>query len=708
MSILFIVSKGEELEFHYLTNTSEPGKYFEYNGLIYKIVEEPTKSNGFGKVLLIHWSIGGEEYKYKHHVVVPSVIQNGEGNFADKYIVAGILRTRTGMGLFDDCDELISVEFPEEFMEDEIGYFDLSFKNTPNLKKVKLPKPKKDYWEHLVSIATNAFVNSGIEEFDVPEGIKRICRGAFAGSHLKRITLPTTLEELHDEAFAHTPLKEITFNSVPFEDDLNNKKQDIVTKYSKGIFQGCTELEQIHFATPVQRIPERFLASIKSPNIKISGNIKHFDRHCFDSSSFKSIELPESLEHIGNYCFINCPNLIHITLPESLKIIEDYPFERTGLKTIIVSSCPEQIGKEGLGDPGLIKEILTNFPDCIPEEYKNRSTCKIIDYNKNIEQKILNYRLDNDNPKKIIDCQMRFPYTCFELNGLVFGITEESSPLNPIGKVVIVPWWIAGEEYQCKGDIKVPAKIEFNTNEHKEVYKVIGFISDYSQGGVFDNCPLLTSVDFEENIDFEFNVNVFFSFRNTPQLQRVTLPKGNQNYCLGLNEECFAGSGLQEIVIPEGFSIISGRAFKDSKIKQIELPRSLKFMGSEAFSECLIEELTFHSNPFNDPDGYYFFSKCPNLKSVIFEVPIEYIPRYAFGGLTSEEFSLKGEIKELGDYCFSNSSVKQIILPPKLTILGEKCFDNCPNLKEIEMSEKLKKKYPLEKLIDSESTNGKN
>lgn len=300
-----INASAQQSEFTYIEQDESLAQLIEHNGLVYRISMEPTDENAFGRVVLVSWKLAGEEYKYKGDIVVPTAIQNGDGEFADKYRVGAF-----DNNLFDDCDELTSVTFPENCKG--ITIYALSFKNTPKLKSVAFPKAGKGAGA-FNCIHKEAFLNSGIEEITIPDGVVSVYYDAFKGSKLRRITLPASVRDIGPGAFSDTPLTAITFSVAP------KVKNDY---YSHGVFANCNELTTVEFLQPVDRISNYFFSDITSPSLTIKGVVTELGDGCFDNCKFKTLNLPEGLEVIGTRCFNDCSDLENLVLPTTLETIK--------------------------------------------------------------------------------------------------------------------------------------------------------------------------------------------------------------------------------------------------------------------------------------------------------------------------------------------------------------------------------------------------
>lgn len=191
--LMDVCGYAQESEFIYVENPLMPHlTYIMKDGLFYQISEEPSDNNTFGKVLMTSYNylkrMNADVDKPIGSLVIPTAIQNGEGDFADKYRVVYIDAN------FDNCDEITSVTFPENMKG--ILFQGFSFKNTTQLKCVKFPDSVSNMF-----VIPGAFQGSGIEELDLPNGIKSIPRDTFADSKISKITIPKSVSKIDNSAF---------------------------------------------------------------------------------------------------------------------------------------------------------------------------------------------------------------------------------------------------------------------------------------------------------------------------------------------------------------------------------------------------------------------------------------------------------------------------------------------------------------------------
>lgn len=112
-----------------------------------------------------------------------------------KSIALGDNVTSVGNDAFLSAEALETVSLGASVTE--IG--ESAFSDTPSLKSVNLQDTAVE------AVPARAFLNSGINELELPDGCTSIGENAFAGcSSLEKITIPASVTEIADNAFANT------------------------------------------------------------------------------------------------------------------------------------------------------------------------------------------------------------------------------------------------------------------------------------------------------------------------------------------------------------------------------------------------------------------------------------------------------------------------------------------------------------------------
>ena len=147
-------------------------------------------------------------------------------------------------------------------------------------------------------------------EVVVQEGVKKIGPSALEGASLvHHVKLPETLQEIGSAAFMNSGLEEI---------EIPGSIQILPERLLAG-----TGVRRVVIAEGVERIPDFFMSSceyleeIVLPSTLRSIGVQAFGR----CQAIESIELPNSLEEIGEQAFSDCVKLRSLSLNEGIKTI---------------------------------------------------------------------------------------------------------------------------------------------------------------------------------------------------------------------------------------------------------------------------------------------------------------------------------------------------------------------------------------------------
>ncbi len=259
------------------------------------------------------------ELNYSTGLDIQDGVLCGIGSCLDKNLVIpeGVVKIKDE--IFWENKDIESVVFPDSLKV--IG--SNAFRNCSNLKKVTFGKDSQ-----LEIIKYVAFANTIIEEFISPSTLQVIERATFSGcSKLKVFSFPKSFKKLEDETFKGCSNLatiyiddlgsycniEFEYNSNPLGFAYNVYVNgnlikgtlafpDEITKISKYAFDGLDIIDTISF----------------SENSKLDTIDKFAFYRC---KKLKNITLPKSLKKINDCAFLRCESLNKITLPDNLEYI---------------------------------------------------------------------------------------------------------------------------------------------------------------------------------------------------------------------------------------------------------------------------------------------------------------------------------------------------------------------------------------------------
>ena len=188
-------------------------------------------------------------------------------------------------------------------------------------------------------IAPNAFYdNKTLERIDMTSCNKLTIIGefAFAGcENLTNIIFPENIEEIRETAFSNCE----ALASV----DLSNCKK--LDKIGESAFNWCPSLEEILLPESLSSIGKSAFCGCKIRNIDFSACklLSKFPDNLFNMcKSLEEVVWPPHLKEIGDVAFSDCESLRRVELPDSVEVLGEQVFSGCKLKSL---SLPKNIKK---------------------------------------------------------------------------------------------------------------------------------------------------------------------------------------------------------------------------------------------------------------------------------------------------------------------------------------------------------------------------
>lgn len=161
-----------------------------------------------------------------------------------------------------------------------------------------------------------------------------------------------------------------------------------------------------------------------------------------------------------------------------------------------------------------------------------------------------------------------------------------------------------------------------------------------------------------------------------------------------IDEGAFSGTGISQIKLPDGLQRIGNYAFsKCTQLRSLTIPASVSEIGKEIFqSASNITTLSVDENnqkydsredcnAIIETAANTLIYGCGNTK--VLEGVIK-IGDYAFSGCKNlAEIKLPNSVTSIGNWCFSKSSLKSVVIPDTVTEIGEGAFWGCRLLEKI-------------------------
>ena len=547
-----------------------------------------------------------------------------------------------GNNAFQYLTKLQTVTFAEGSQLEKLGTY--VFADCASLESISLPASLKSlttsnssYWFNGKSVSfkmTSLFKNcTSLKFVDMSACVDLldIHTDTFAGcSSLETLLLPPNLSVIGDFAFGNrgtnyyalTGLKEIT---IPAS----------VTSVGGYAFYGCSSLETVTFEKGSQ-ITELGVVETLSTNhvfgtyifadttslktVVLPENLTMVGIGCFENSTVENINMPSSVSAIGAKAFKNCDNIKDAGLSASLTYLGDEAFENCDkLETANLFFGLEYLGSKAFAYCKQLKSAY--IPATVTSMEGNPFMgCTGVE----------TFELDSDNVDFVV------------VDGVMYDKTMYTI-------------------------LYYPASLTAETFEFPETVHEIGV-------GAFAGAQLKTIV-----IPDRIHVITEYAFA-TSALESIAFHRGITT----IGNNAFQGSELKSVTFERGITTIGDYAFDGCKnLNNVNLLNNIKNLGSYAFANCTsLNDFVFEDVAENDTPyilGRHFFDGCTAMTDLILPNKLtitdaEYNEFYHF-------YHREGCIPA---YMFANTGLVNVTVPAWIKEVGnEGVFYGCKNLESI-------------------------
>ena len=539
--------------------------------------------------------------------------------------------------------------------------------------------------------AKHVYINDELcENFVVPEGITQLKRYAFYGAPFKSISIPKTVVSINSSALLGD---ENSFEKIVV--DVNNElftTQDGVL-YDKNM--------RTLLRYPAARIQETFV---------IPASVETIAPRAFMFSSFKYIEIPVTVDCIGEAAFACTAKMEWISVP--------FVGERAdGQGYNIFAYIFSGSHYPGDGSPSNLNKVIVYNCKSIPEDAF---------YKQNIEEVIIRdavtigngafYEVDGLTsvtlPEGLIEIGAYAFANCYDLikinipdsvryigrdafrqtnakhqeNG-VYYVDKWVVDNNPyvITSVILREDTVGLSEYAFSSDNMDDAESKLSAIVLPEGLK-------YINDNAFYGCKYLTSVHIPKTVVYIGNSILAYT-----KVSSITISGDNKVYhstnnCLIETDTKRLISGIETSVIPEDGSveIIEEEAFAGTGIVSLVIPDSVKTIGYHAFWDCSeLQNIVLSNNLTDIEDVAFYYSD--NLQCN------EYDNAYYIGSEANPYmFLIRAKNTEISS-CIINENTKfigasafikcnnlvNINIPRNVIYIGAQAFERCGNLTSV-------------------------
>ncbi len=342
---------------------------FKVDGIYYNIIA------GTNNVMVTYETTSYNSYS--GDVVIPSTVT-----------YEGKTYTVTVLGKYSirNCAQLKSIVLPETLDEIQMGSFskcniltklvvpnsvttigNLAIQDNPALKELVLGTGIK-------TIGTGAFMGDvALEQIDIPKGISELSSNVFANcTGLTKVTIPANITKINGGAFAGCVnltdfiVDEANKDYTSIDGVLFSKDKTLLAVYPGGrtaseytIPEGVKELGFKAFSQRNITVAGHELYDTSLKVINLPSTLQTLGNSCFQYLiSMESINLPASVNWVGNQSFAQCKALKSIVLPDAVTGIDSYGFkECTSLTEITLGAGLKTIAASAFNKDDLLKNV---------------------------------------------------------------------------------------------------------------------------------------------------------------------------------------------------------------------------------------------------------------------------------------------------------------------------------------------------------------
>ena len=163
-------------------------------------------------------------------------------------------------------------------------------------------------------IGNAAFGNTNIDFVELNEGLETIGEYAFGASELKEIIIPNSVNSISNDAFLNSYIEKASLGNG-------------ISRIENETFYNCTRLSDINIPESVNYIGNYSFAKTGVKDIIIPDSVKYIGKGAFSNSDITSIKLSKNITRIEDNTFSNCANLSEIVIPNTVKYIGKEAFK---------------------------------------------------------------------------------------------------------------------------------------------------------------------------------------------------------------------------------------------------------------------------------------------------------------------------------------------------------------------------------------------
>ncbi len=439
------------------------------------------------------------------------------------------------------------------------------------------------------------------------------------------------------------------------------------------LFEQRLDVETLVMEGGINKIPEYAFTNctnLTEVTASSADGIREIKQNAFNGcTNMKKVELPDGVTNIDSYAFSNCESLQSVNMPQELVTVQDYAFLNCKkITNLTFNENVQRIGYNALGGMESLQSLTVPFVGETVMENNYLGYVFGLGYKEG---------LSNDgaglNITVLLPCDVG-NYAFYDLKNLKSVYFK--SKVGSIGECAFQSCTTL-ESVELTGGVRNIQNYAFAYSGLQNITLHFGLES--IGDGAFSNTSLK-----EVTLPTSLSVMGVEAFANSAvenvSLRGVALaiiPRSTFEGCSNLNTVdmtdaqvytietyAFANSGLTNVSLPFGMSVIGERAFYNTSLKAVTLPTSVSSMGAEAFAYSALEKVEMSGVVMTAIPEYAFYY-CEKLKTVDME---------------------GSYIGSIGMSAFANSGLTYLNVPASVYSIEGSAFYNCEALESVNLN----------------------
>lgn len=472
---------------------------------------------------------------------------------------------------------------------------------------------KADIGDTVVSIGDRAFFSCNkLSSIHIPSSLRSV------GDYAFECWMNTERSVYIDDVKSWCEIRYGNCNSAPFYHVSEGKLYlngelltevaipETVTAIPDCAFQNCSSIETVWIPDSVTSIGECGFANCTNlTSVRLPSGLSQINYRTFwECQNLSDITIPEGVTTIGEGAFYGCVNLTDITIPTSVNVIEYSAFSKTGIIGIKIPSNVTKIGVDAFSNCDNLAFVdIDSLSDW----------CKMDGHGGILSNGAILYV----QGEKAVDIVIPDGLTDFgsAFSGYV-GLQSITIPtgITSIGndafkgcsnlKSIVIPDSVktigTGAFSYCdklqdvtlpQSITQIPSKLFYFSKGLKHIVIPEGVTS--IEVNAFAYCDALTSVTLPRSLK-KVNTYAFYwcsrlnriNITDISTLTNVKYTDQAANPLFWAHKLYFNDTPIEQIVIPQGITMLQAYACTGADVNSLVIPKTLKTISKGAFSDC--------------------------------------------------------------------------------------------------------------------------